>query len=495
MEQTTHNTQTRKTKIVCSIGPACDSDGTIRAMIEAGMNVARFNFSHGTHEWHAQAMERVRRIAAALGVPVALMLDTKGPEIRTGMTEEGKDVRIAAGERVIVTADGATCRSADGETPCRISLSWKEAADRLRAGMRILIADGLVALEVRGASGGEIECVALNAGAFGSRKNVNLIGVHAGLPILGGQDKDDLRFGAEMDVDFVAASFVSFAHEVVEIKDFLRSVGSNARVIAKIENSEGLSDVTAIAREADGVMVARGDLGVQLPEEQIPLAQKKIIRACRRAGKPVITATQMLESMVKNPRPTRAELTDVANAVFDGTDAVMLSGETANGSYPVEAVRTMALVARTTEDSEIYRERMRASGRRPPKGSDTAALVAHSAYTLAEDIGAAAIIAPTMRGNTARLLGEFRPDQVVIAVTPDERVRRQLALQWGVVSVPCAVADSPDTMIKNAVTRALEKGVVSLNDTAVVCAGLPLESPSVANLIRVVKAGEVAQGK
>ena len=308
---------TRKTKIVCSIGPACDNDDTIRSMIRAGMNIARFNFSHGTYEWHKQAMERVRRISDEINIPVAILLDTKGPEIRTGLVENDGKITISAGEKVELVTDDSFCTASSGGKNCRLSISWKAACEKLFPGVKVLIADGLIELDVDEIRNGVVYCTAANSGTIGSRKNVNLIGVHAGLPIMSEKDKEDLKFGAQMDVDFVAASFVSFPEEVVEIKEYLKSVGADARVIAKIENEEGVNNIEGIVKEADGIMVARGDLGVQLPTERIPLAQKAIIRVCRAAAKPVITATQMLDSMIVNPRPTRAELTDVSNAVFD----------------------------------------------------------------------------------------------------------------------------------------------------------------------------------
>lgn len=481
----------RKTKIVCSIGPSSDNDETVRDMILAGMNIARFNFSHGTHEWHRQAMDRVRRLSEETQIPVAIMLDTKGPEIRTGMTADGGNITVAEGETVEITADGSLCTPADGGRPCRLSVSWKEAPQKISPGVRILIADGLIELVAQRTESGKIICRASNGGSFGGRKNVNLIGMHAGLPILSEQDRDDLKFGAEQDVDFVAASFVSFPEEVVEIKEYLKQVGSSARVIAKIENGEGLDGIAGIVKEADGIMVARGDLGVQLPTERIPLAQKAIIRCCRQYGKPVITATQMLDSMIVNPRPTRAELTDVSNAVFDGTDAVMLSGETAGGKYPVESVRTMALVTQTTEDSDEYRTRMKQADSAYLPGSDVGHIVAHSAYRLAENIAAKAIIIPTLRGNTARMIGSFRPEQIVIAVTPEKRVQRQLMIQWGVEPVLCQMADDSEMMIQNAVKRALDSGAVGLSDRVVMCAGIPISSPLMVNTIKILLIGNV----
>ena len=467
----------RKTKIVCSIGPASDNDETVREMILSGMNVARFNFSHGTYEWHSQAMERVRRISGELNIPVGIMLDTKGPEIRTGNTDGNKDLVISSGDVIEITGDDSPCTQGSGETPTHISLSWKEAGKKLRPGHKVLIADGLVELLVEKNDGEKVICRALNSGKFSSKKNVNLKGIHAGLPIMAEKDKEDLKFGASMDVDFVAASFVSFPEEVVQIKDFLKKAGANAKVIAKIENEEGLNNIEMIAREADGVMVARGDLGVQVAEERIPLAQKEIIRVCQKIGKPVITATQMLDSMIVNPRPTRAELTDVSNAVFDGTDAVMLSGETASGKYPVESIKTMALITSTTEDSAEYRERMKLLDSNYRPGPEIGHSVIHSAYKLARNIEAKAIIIPTLHGNTARTIGSYRPEQVIIAVTPDKKVLRQLTMQWGVAPVSCGIAEESETMIQNAVKNALDSGAVNAGDRVVMCAGIPLASP------------------
>lgn len=482
---------TRKTKIVCSIGPVCDNDNTIRSMIRAGMNIARFNFSHGTYEWHRQAMERVRRISDEIGIPVAVLLDTKGPEIRTGLVADNGTISIDSGEKVELVTDGSFCTAASGGKICHISLSWKAAPEKLFPGVKVLIADGLIELDVDEIRGGVVYCTASNSGTIGSRKNVNLIGVHAGLPIMSEKDKEDLEFGAQMDVDFVAASFVSFPEEVVEVKSYLKRIGANARVIAKIENEEGVNNIEGIVKEADGIMVARGDLGVQLPTERIPLAQKAIIRVCRAAGKPVITATQMLDSMIVNPRPTRAELTDVSNAVFDGTDAVMLSGETAGGKYPVESVKMMALITRTTEVSDEYLSRMKLADSAYKPGNEIGHMVAHSAYKLSRNLGAKAIIVPTLHGNTARMIGGFRPEQIVIAVTPDKKVCRQLMIQWGISPILCEVADDSEMMIQNAVKHALDCGAVHLSDKVVMCAGIPISSPLMVNTIKVILVGNV----
>lgn len=482
---------TRKTKIVCSIGPACNDDETIRNMIKEGMNIARFNFSHGTYDFHRDGMNRVRRISDEMNANVAILLDTKGPEIRTGLVENDGKISISAGEKIELVADDSFCTEKTGRKICHISLSWKDAPNRLFKGVKVLIADGLLELVVDEVSGEKILCTASNSGTIGSRKNVNLIGVHAGLPIMAEKDKEDLKFGVEMDIDFVAASFVSFPEEVVEIKEYLKSLGANARVIAKIENEEGLNNIAEITKEADGIMIARGDLGVQLPTERIPLAQKAVIKVCRDQGKPVITATQMLDSMIVNPRPTRAELTDVSNAVFDGTDAVMLSGETASGKYPVESVKTMALITRTTENSEEYQSRMKILDSSYKPGSEVGHAVAHSAYKLSRNICAKAIITPTLHGNTARIIGGFRPEQIVIAVTPDKKVCRQLMIQWGISPVLCEVADDSETMIQNAVKLALDSGAVNLSDKVVMCAGIPISSPLMINTIKVILVGNV----
>lgn len=491
---------TRKTKIVCSIGPACNNDETIKSMIMAGMNVARFNFSHGTYPWHQEAMQRVKRVAGSMGVPVAILLDTKGPEIRTGLVAPSADpsqkdssaeITITAGELVEVTPDDTLCCAATTNKACHISITWRDALKKIIPGVKILIADGLIELVVERVSDTTIFCKASNSGKIGSRKNVNLIGIHAGLPIMSEKDREDLKFGASMDIDFVAASFVSFAEEIVEIKEYLKSLGSTARVIAKIENEEGVNNIKAIATEADGVMVARGDLGVQLPTERIPLIQKSIIHTCRSLGKCVITATQMLDSMIVNPRPTRAELTDVSNAVFDGTDAVMLSGETASGKYPVDAVKMMALITRTTEASAEYLEKMRQEDTVYKPGTNVGAIVAHSAYKLSRNIAAKAIIVPTLHGNTARTIGSFRPEQIVIAVTPETKVCRQLMIHWGITPILCQVADDSEMMIQNAIKNALDNGAITLGDKVVMCAGIPLSSPLMINTIRVTLVGNV----
>lgn len=478
---------THKTKIVCSMGPTTADDGIVSRLIMAGMNVARFNFSHGSHETHLEAMNRVKRVSQQLNRPIALMLDTKGPEIRTGNTAGNALVAIHKGDLVDVTVDDADTVAATEAAPAKISVSWKALPTRITKGNRILVADGLLELEVEETDGVTVHCVARNSGEISSKKNVNLIGLHAGLPIMSEQDMDDIRFGVEQNVDFIAASFVSYASEVQEIRRFLESLNSKAKIIAKIENEEGLNNIREIAAAADGVMIARGDLGVQLPTEKIPLAQKLIIRICRQLGKPVITATQMLESMIVHPRPTRAELTDVANAIFDGTDAVMLSGETANGSYPVEAVETMVRIAVTVEFSPEYYKKMRESFEVNLHG-ELSRIVSQSAYQTAREVNATAIIAPTLSGNTAQMISMFRPEQPILAVTPHQQVERQLLLNWGVFPLYAELVTDSDDMVQNAIKSAHDSGAVHISDRIVMVSGFPL-SASVVNTMRVLSVG------
>ena len=481
----------RKTKIVCSMGPTTANDEIVEKLIIAGMNVARFNFSHGNHETHKIAMERVRRVSEKLQTPVALLLDTKGPEIRTGNVENDGLIKFEVGDKVIITVDGAICTQGNEKSPTHLSLSWKDLPNRASQGIKILIADGLIELEVNNVENQTVYCTAKNSGSIGSKKNVNIIGLHAGLPIMTDQDKADIAFGVSQNVDFIAASFVSFPSEVVEIRNYLNSLGSHAHIIAKIENEEGVNNIDGIIAEADGIMVARGDLGVQLPTEKIPLAQKYIISRCRQAGKPVITATQMLDSMISNPRPTRAELTDVANAIFDGTDATMLSGETANGKYPVEAVETMATIARTVEDSEEYTARMFELDQNIASGKKIEHIVAKNAYLMAKDLKAIAIVTPTLQGNTARMVSQFRPEQSIIAVTPIPRVQRQLMLNWGVYPMLSEVVDDSEWMVQKAIKKALDSGVIHLSDRIVMLAGIPINNPIKVNTVKVLFVGNV----
>jgi pyruvate kinase len=480
------------------MGPTTESLDVVCELLRAGMNVARFNFSHSNHEYHKASMERVREASRVTGIPCALMLDTKGPEIRTGNVPDDGKIDIREGDIFLMTNDdcptvAAETPAPDGSaTPGKMSLSWKKLPSEIKKDCRILIADGLLAFLVLDTDGSTtITCRALNSGKMGSKKNVNVIGVHPDVPVLSEQDKRDLEFGISMGIDFIAASFVSSPADVISILRFIEPLDSSVRIISKIENEEGLDNIEDIIAVSAGVMVARGDLGVQLATERIPLAQKKIIQACNKAGKPVITATQMLDSMITNPRPTRAELTDVANAIFDGTDAVMLSGETANGAYPVEAVKMMAKIALTVEASEEYREKMRQFQMFDRSRSGIAEIIAHAAYETAMEIEAAAIVTPTLSGNTARLLSTFRPEQPILAATPGEAVQRQLLLNWGVVPLLVKIAEDSEEMTQNTMRAAIDTGALKHSDKVVMVAGMPIVSPMMVNTIRVLFVGNI----
>jgi pyruvate kinase len=419
------------------------------------------------------------------------MLDTKGPEIRTGDVADDGKIPIKKGEKVLVSTDNIMSQASGGTEPARISVSWKLLPREVEPGVRILIADGLIELDVIETDGTIITTEAKNSGQLGSRKNVNIIGIHPNLPIMTEKDKEDIAFGVKMNIDFIAASFTSTAADILEIRKYLDSFNSKIRIIAKIENQKGLDNIREITEAADGVMVARGDLGVQLPIERIPLAQKQIIACCRSLGKPVITATQLLDSMIVNPRPTRAELTDVANAIFDGTDAVMLSGETANGAYPVESVETMARISSTVEQSDEYKTRMRALQQNSLVEGSIAETVTRVAYITASDINAAAILIPTMSGNTARMISMYRPEQPIVAATPYEQVQRQLMMNWGVEPILSKLAYNSEDMIQNAMKAAIDAGAIQISDRVIMVAGIPLISPVMVNSIRVILVGNI----
>jgi pyruvate kinase len=475
----------RKTKIVCTLGPATEDPSVLLEMLRAGMNVARFNMAHGDHDSHAAMIARLREASRSSGIPVATLLDIKGPEIRTGVTAGGGAVDIITGSAVTVTTDDSPC------TPSLVSITYKDLAEQITPGKHILIADGLIDLEVTAVEGGMTRCVVRSGGTLTSHKNVNVLGIRSTLPAVTEKDKINLGFGVEQDMDYVAGSFVRKPEDVLEIKQILRSHGSHMHVVAKIEDGEGLSNIDEIIRVSDGIMIARGDLGVQLATEEIPLVQKRIILKCHDQNKPVITATQMLDSMIVNPKPTRAEATDVANAIFDGTDAVMLSGETASGKYPVPAVRIMAKIALAAEDSPEYESRVRRFFRLEESEDDTAKAVARAAYLVARDIRAAAILAPTLRGGTPKLISKYRPSALVLAVTPSEIVQRKLLLYWGVVPLIGEIVEDSDAMLNNALQTALDKGYVKNFDRVVTIAGVPVHSPVMLNLIRVHFIGTV----
>lgn len=475
----------RKTKIICTMGPAVDDIEKLSQLLQSGMNIARFNFSHGNHEDHAKRIALVREASRQTGIPVALLLDTKGPEIRTGMVKDDGKINFENGKNIILTSD-----EVEG-TAERLSISYKTLPQEVKPGIHILIADGLVDLEVLSTDGTNIDCIIRSGGQLGSRKNVNVPGIKTNLPAITEKDIADIIFGVEQNMDFIAASFIRKHTDVLEIQSILSQHQSHIRVISKIEDQEGLDNIDEIIRVSHGIMVARGDLGVQLPPEAIPLAQKRIIAKCNAAWRPVITATQMLDSMIVNPQPTRAETNDVANAIFDGTDAVMLSGETASGKYPVRAVETMHNVAMTVESSPEYLKRCKEYFYLHSDAHEIGQAVSRSAHLLASDIGATAMITPTLRGNTPRLISSFRPDYLVIAATTNETVFRQLQLHWGVFPVLTEFVNDSELMIQNAIRQSLQKELVQKLDKVVTVAGIPLNSPIMINTVKVHFLGNI----
>ena len=471
--------QVRKTKIVCTLGPAASTHEVIRDMMLRGMNCARLNFSHGSHGEHLGRANIVKELREELGLQVALLLDTKGPEIRTMLLDENK-VRLKRGERFTLYADGRE-GSASG-----VSVTYSNLYKELSIGDRVLIDDGLIALEVVEIAGTEIHCKILNGGLLGTKKSVNIPNVNIDLPALTEQDERDIAFAAEHEFDLIAASFVRKASDVLAIRQVLqKNGGEDIRIIAKIENQEGVDNIEEIIEAADAIMVARGDLGVEIPAEEVPMVQKKLIEKCVQMGKPVITATQMLDSMTENPRPTRAEVNDVANAVFDGTSCVMLSGETANGKYPVEAVATMARIVERAESAHEYTY---VPSVEPQEGkiiiSDA---ITQAACKTAALVNADAIITITTTGETARLISRFRPDCPIIAVAPEERVVRQLNISWGIVPCHGDNAEAADVLFEIGRTRAKEIGMVEKGDTIVIVSGIPGGVSGTTNLIKAEK--------
>ncbi|MBD2183174.1 pyruvate kinase [Planktothrix sp. FACHB-1355] len=468
----------RNTKIICTLGPASSDYETIKAMVEAGMDIARLNFSHGDHETHQKNIHLIREVAAELNRPIAILQDLQGPKIRVGDMEEG--VILRAGEKTCVTM-APVLGNAE-----RFSSTYKDLSSDVREGEPILINDGLIRIKVDRVTKNEIYGTVIQGGPLKSHKGINLSYSSISTPALTEKDIHDLTFGLSQDIDYVALSFVREDADIKEVRGSVRRKEKMTQVIAKIERHEAVEDLESIVDAADALMVARGDLGVELPLEQVPLIQKSMIQSCRRHLKPVITATQMLESMIQNPTPTRAEVSDVANAIFDGTDAIMLSGETAVGAYPVDAVRTMARIAETVEANLIsspqYIETVREHG--------IANSVAHAACQLAEHINAKAIICFTEHGFTARLLSKYRQSIPVIAITREEHVQRQMALYWGVQSLRLEVGDNTDEMIAAMEKAAVENGFVSLGDIVVITAGLPLPLSGVTNLIKAHRIGE-----
>lgn len=468
----------RKTKIVCTIGPATDNDKVLREMMLAGMNVARFNFSHGDYEIHRKRFEQVVRLRDELGIPVATMLDTRGPEIRLGKFVDDKPVEIYDGDTFTLTTEDIPC------TAERASITFKGLPADVSVGTRILINDGVIELKAEKITATDIVCKVISGGMLSNNKGVNVPGVELSMPYLSERDMSDLEFGSKMGYDFIAASFVRSSADINYLKKFTKSLGwSTPRIIAKIENMDGVNNIDEIIEASDGIMVARGDMGVEIPFEQIPAIQKEIIEKGYLAGKQVITATQMLESMITNPRPTRAEITDVANAIYDGTSAIMLSGETAAGKHPVEAVSTMALIAETTEKDINYISRLSKRPLATVKNRTNA--ISHAAVTTAHDIGAKAVITVTKSGSTARNLSKFRPSCMIIGCTPSETVLRQMSMSWGVYPVFMDEKESTDELFASAVKAAETAGYISKGDVVVLTAGIPLGVAGTTNMLKV----------
>ena len=467
----------RKTKMICTIGPASENPEILTKIIEAGMNVSRHNFSHGDHEEHAGRINLVKELAEKHNKQIAVMLDTKGPEIRTGKFEP-KKVELQAGNDFVVYAGEEVI----GDTT-KCSVTYVDLAKDVVAGNIILIDDGLVGLEVKSIDGNKINCKVLNTGFVATHKGVNVPGVSIKLPALTEKDVSDLVFGCEIGVNLVAASFIRKAADVKEIRRILTENGGlDIQIFSKIENQEGVDNIDSIIEASDGIMVARGDLGVEIPMENLPAVQKMIIEKCNIAGKPVITATQMLDSMMRNPRPTRAEVSDVANAIYDGTDAIMLSGESANGDWPVLSVETMAKIAEETEKQLNYEVSTSKAKKHIPA---IAGVISRAAANAANELKASAIITSTQSGATARRMSQCRPDCQIVAVTPNERVAKNLALCFGVYPVISERMESTDQIINRSVSVAKEAGFVNSGDTVVIAAGVPVEQMGATNLLKV----------
>ena len=455
----------KKTKIICTMGPNTDNREIMKQLALNGMDVARFNFSHGDYEEHKSRLALLQSVREELDLPIAALLETKGPEIRTGKLRDGKKVTLRAGEMYVLTTEEIVGDEKMGY------INYSGLPEDVAPGNRILIDDGLIELEVTAVNGSEITCRILNGGELGERKGVNVPNVKIKLPALTEKDKEDILFGIEAGFDFVAASFVRNAEAVREIRGLLEENGSSMQIISKIENAEGLENIDAIIEASDGIMVARGDMGVEIPAERVPHVQKLLIRKCNEACKVVITATQMLDSMIRNPRPTRAEVTDVANAVYDGTDAVMLSGETAMGQYPVEAVRMMSQIV---EDSEKYLDYNAYQKRRVSEENvrNISNAVCYSSVSTAHDLGARVIVAPSISGFTTRMLSKWRPSAMIAGLSPSMAAVRQMQLYWGVKPFHAKRADSTDVLIYSSIELLKQKGVVQEGEIVVATAGV-----------------------
>ena len=469
----------RKTKIICTLGPSTDKEGVLRDLIANGMNVARFNFSHGSHEEHLGRLEKLKALREELGKPVAALLDTKGPEIRLKDFKNGVE-NLVAGQTFTLTT-----RDVEGTNEI-CSITYKDLPMDVEPNGTIMLDDGLIKLQIQTVNDTDIVCTVLNNGKIKNKKGVNVPGVHLSMPYMSQRDKDDIIFGIQQGYDFIAASFVRTAQDVYDIRNLLNQYDSNIRIIAKIENREGVNNIDSILAAADAVMVARGDLGVEIDFTELPGIQKTIIDRSFSFGKPIVTATQMLDSMMVNPRPTRAEISDVANAIYDGTSAIMLSGETAAGAYPVEALKTMSAIAERTEQENHARFAPLAENTGKISVSDA---TAHAACLTAKDVNAAAIVTVSESGNTARLLSKYRPKQPIIACVMDEQVQRQLSLSWGITSLLMGPAHSTDELIEMSTALAEKNGYLHNGELAVVTAGVPVGVSGTTNMIKIHMVG------
>ena len=469
----------RKTKIICTLGPSTDKGDVLRDLIANGMNVARFNFSHGSYEEHGGRLAKLKALREELGKPVAALLDTKGPEIRLKEFKNGVEM-LEAGQTFTLTT-----REVEG-TKEICSITYKDLPQDVHEGGTIMLDDGLIMLRIEKVTDTDITCTVLNNGKIKTKKGVNVPGVHLSMPYLSQKDREDIIFGIQNGFDFIAASFVRTAQDVYDIRNLLNEYDSNIRIIAKIENREGVNNIDSILAAADAVMVARGDLGVEIDFTELPGIQKSIIDRSFSFGKPIVTATQMLDSMMVNPRPTRAEISDVANAIYDGTSAIMLSGETAAGAYPVEALKTMSAIAERTEQENHARFAPLAENTGKISVSDA---TAHAACLTAKDVNAAAIVTVSESGNTARLLSKYRPKQPIIACVMDEQVQRQLSLSWGITSLLMGPARSTDELIEMSTALAQKNGYLHNGELAVVTAGVPVGVSGTTNMIKIHMVG------
>ncbi len=465
----------RKTKIVCTLGPATDDENVLRQMILAGMNTARFNFSHGDYESHQKRIDMFKKVRREMGMPVAMLLDTKGPEVRIKTFENGK-VMLSEGQLFTLTTKDVA------GTENIVSVTYKKLPFDLTVGNKILLDDGNIEMVVEKIEDTDIICRVLTGGPLSDRKSMNLPGIDLYMPYMDDVDRQDLLFGIKNDFDYIAASFARRADDIVGMRKFLdANGGEEIEIIAKIENREGVNNIDDILAVSSGIMVARGDMGVEIDFEELPTIQKMLIKKCYSAGKRVITATQMLESMIANPRPTRAETSDVANAVYDGTSAIMLSGETAVGKYPVEAVKAMSRIARSAEMDIDYKKRFTQSTLSAPTIQDA---ISHAACTTAHDLNARVVIVVTNSGKTARMVSKFRPNMPIVAATPNEKTYRKLALSWGVYPVKAEWQTNSDALFSHAIKRVHEENYITKNDLAIIAAGIPMGEST--NTLRVI---------